>query len=149
MRKLLFGAVALLLMASCAGNGGSEKAGTDSNQTTDSPVQTEVAAQAEAEQARQDSIRQDSIAKAEKAEKTAKAASQYDDLVNQYVASVNKLDKETRSGIFKNVDSKAKKIFNLEAKIKKVKNNLSPEQLKKYKKAHNKMVALGNGIIAG
>lgn len=149
MRKLLFGAVALLLMASCAGNGGSEKAGTDSSQTTDSPVQTEVAAKAEAEQARQDSIRQDSITKAEKAAKEEKAASQYDDLVNQYVACINKLDKAGRNGEWKKVDQLTKKHYNLQVKINKVKTKLSPEQKAKVKKAEKKYNLLLSGIIAG
>ena len=148
MKKFLFGAAALLLMASCSGNGTSEKKTEDSTRIADSIAQVETTRQAEiaAEQARLDSIRQDSIAKVEK---TAQEASQYDDLVNQYAALVNKLDKEARSGNFNNMYSKVTKITNLEAKIRKVKNNLSPEQLKKYKKALNKMSALGNGIIAG
>ena len=115
MRKLLFGAVALLLMASCAGNGGSEKAGTDSSQTTDSPVQTEVAAQAEADQARQDSI-----TKAEK-------AAQYDELLNQYIKSVNNPN-------YKN----ANKSWELGNKLEKIKDKLTPEQRAKYKKAKSK-----------
>lgn len=148
MKKFLFGAAALILIASCSGNDASEKVREDSTRIADSIAQVETTRQAEiaAEQARQDSIRQDSIAKVEKA---AQEASQYDDLVNQYAALVNKLDKEARSGNFNNIYSKVTKITNLEAKIRKVKNNLSPEQLKKYKKALNKMSALGNGIIAG
>ena len=144
MKNLLLGAAALFLMASCSGNGTTEKTNEDSTRIADSIAQVE-AAQAAAEQARQDSIRQDSIAKAEAQAKTA----QYDDLVDQYVALVNKLDKEARSGNFNNIDSKVRKICNLEAKIRKVKNNLSPEQLTKYKKAISMMGELGNGIIAG
>ncbi|MCH5236621.1 MAG: hypothetical protein J1E95_02340 [Muribaculaceae bacterium] len=64
MKKLLLGAVALFLMASCAGNGSSEKAREDSARIADSIAQIEKT-KAEAEQARQDSIRQDSIKKAE------------------------------------------------------------------------------------
>ena len=66
MKKILLGAVALCLMASCAGNGSSEKAREDSARIADSIAQVEKA-KAEAEQARQDSIRQDSIKKIEKA----------------------------------------------------------------------------------
>ena len=64
MKKLLLEASALILMASCAGNGASEKANEDSARIADSIAQVE-ATQAAAEQARLDSIRQDSIAKEE------------------------------------------------------------------------------------
>ena len=60
MKKLLFGAAALFLVASCAGNGTSEKAKEDSAHVADSIAQVE-AAKAAAEQARLDSIRRDSI----------------------------------------------------------------------------------------
>ena len=60
MKKLLFGAAALLLMASCSGNTTKEKAKEDSIRIADSIAQVE-AAKAAAEQARMDSIRQDSI----------------------------------------------------------------------------------------
>ena len=58
MKKLLFGATALLLMASCSGNGTNEKAKEDSARIADSIAQVENA-KAAAEQARLDSIRQD------------------------------------------------------------------------------------------
>ena len=61
MKKLLFGAVVLLLMVSCSGNGTTEKAQEDSKRLADSIAQVKAAA----EQARLDSIRQDSIQKAE------------------------------------------------------------------------------------
>ena len=77
MKILLFGTAALFLMASCSGNGGSEKTKEDSTHieaTRDSLLadsiaqaegarQAEEAAKAAAEQARLDSIRQDSIRK--------------------------------------------------------------------------------------
>lgn len=68
MKKIFFGAVMMLLMASCSGNGTTKKASDDSARIADSIAQVE-AAKAAAEQARldsirQDSIRQDSIAKA-------------------------------------------------------------------------------------
>lgn len=67
MKKILFGATALILMVSCSGNGTSyEKARQDSIRIADSIAQVE-AAKAIAEQARQDSIRQDSIKRIEKA----------------------------------------------------------------------------------
>ena len=144
MRKLLFGAVALLLMASCAGNGGSEKAGTDSSQTTDSPVQAVDAAQAKAEQARLDSIRQDSITKAEKAAKEEKAASQYDEIVDGYFNATTKLEsmaKKAKSGKninYETANSIITKCVKLEGQIKKVKSKLTPKQLEKYKKGQKK-----------
>ena len=142
MRKLLFGAVALLLMASCAGNGGSEKAGTDSSQTTDSPVQTVDAAQAKAEQARQDSIRQDSITKAEKTAKEEKAASQYDGMIKEYVTTVNSFAKVSKNvsqtGNYSKGVALLQKCWKQEEKINKVKSKLSPSQLEQFKKAKAK-----------
>lgn len=64
MKKLLFGIAAIMLMASCSGNGASEKAKEDSTRIADSIAQVE-AEQAAAEQARLDSLRADSIKKAE------------------------------------------------------------------------------------
>ena len=71
MKKLLFGAAALLMMTSCSGNGGSDKANEESAQAGDSITQVEATQKAEdatnvaAEQARLDSLRADSIQKAE------------------------------------------------------------------------------------
>ena len=136
MKKLFFGGVALLLMASCAGRGSSEKAREDSVRIADSIAQVETATAA-AEQARQDSIRQDSIAKAE-------AASQYDDLLNEYVAATTKLEnlankvKRLENVNFNTVNNTLSKCASLERQIKKVKSNLTPEQLEKFKKAKKK-----------
>lgn len=47
MKKLLLGASALLLMASCSGNGASEKANDDSVRMADSIAQVEVVTQAD------------------------------------------------------------------------------------------------------
>ena len=58
MKKLLFGAAALLLMASCSGNRTTEKASDDSARIADSIAQVETA---KAEQTRLDSIRTDSL----------------------------------------------------------------------------------------
>lgn len=60
MKKLLFFAMSLILMAGCSGNGASEKANEDSIRIADSIAKVE-AAQAAAEQARLDSIAMDSI----------------------------------------------------------------------------------------
>lgn len=65
MKKLFFGAVMMLLMASCSGNGALKKAKEDSARIADSIAQVENA-KAAAEQARLDSIRQDSINEAMK-----------------------------------------------------------------------------------
>ena len=75
MKKLLFGVISLLLMASCAGRQSSEDARKDSIRRADSialikaeatRIEAEEAAKAAAEQARLDSIRQDSIKSREK-----------------------------------------------------------------------------------
>lgn len=60
MKKLLFGVAMMLLVASCSGNGASEKEREDSVHFADSIAQVE-AAKAVAEQARRDSLGQDSI----------------------------------------------------------------------------------------
>lgn len=70
IKNLLFGAATIMLMASCAGNGVSEKTKEDSIRIADSIAQVEATRQAEeaamaAEQARLDSIRRDSLAKEE------------------------------------------------------------------------------------
>lgn len=119
MRKLLFGVAALLLMTSCSGNGTTEKTNEDSTHIADSIAKVE-AAEAAAEQARQDSIRQDSIAKEEE-------SAQYDDLLNQYIKSVNNPN-------YKN----ANKSWELGNKLEKIKDKLTPEQRAKYKKAKSK-----------
>ena len=64
MKKLLLGAIVIFLMASCSGNGASEKANEDSIRIADSIAQVE-AAKVAAEQARLDSIRADSIKQVE------------------------------------------------------------------------------------
>lgn len=64
MKKLLFGATALLVMTSCSGNGSSDKSSDDATFRADSIAKVE-AAKAAAEQARLDSLRTDSINKAE------------------------------------------------------------------------------------
>lgn len=127
MKKLLFGAAALFLMASCAGNGTSEKAREDSARIADSIAQVKAA-----EEARLDSIRLDSIAKAEA---QAKAA-EYDELIDQYVKTVNKYGKlrwDMRDW------TEQEKLFNkyhkLEKQINQIKGDLNSEQLSKFKKA--------------
>ena len=138
MKKLLFGAVVLFLMASCAGNGESEKVQEDSSQTADSLAQVEAV---QAEVARQDSIRQDSIAKAEKA---AQAAAQYDKIVDEYLNAIIKLEgvaKKARSGKNFNYETASNviaKCNKLDDKIRKVKSELTPEQLEKYKRGQKK-----------
>ena len=57
MKKLIFGAVALFLMASCTGGSRTEKTSEDSIRTADSIAQVQAAA----EQAHLDSLRRDSI----------------------------------------------------------------------------------------
>lgn len=65
MKKLLFGVMALILLASCSGNGGTDKSREDSILRADSIRQADSIAAAEvalkAQQAMQDSIRQDSV----------------------------------------------------------------------------------------
>ena len=145
MKKLLFGAVALLLMASCSGNGTTEKANDDSARIADSIAQVE-AAKAAAEQARVDSLRQDSIANAEKA---AQEASKYDDLINQYVSAVNNVEKAAKKGQMNKMQSLCDEAQRLRNKIDKIKNELTPEQSAKFKKAVSKWGRLLNGVIAG
>lgn len=144
MKKLLLGGTVLLLMASCSGNGTSEKAQENAAHLADSIAQVE-AAKAAAEQARQDSIRQDSLAKAEE---LAKAA-QYDGLVSQFVSSVNKIEKAANRGDFSNMHALVNNYESLHNKINKVKNDLTPEQLTKVQNAEKKYKRLGRGTIAG
>lgn len=141
MKKLLLGAAVLLLMVSCSENGTTEKTKEDSERIADSIAQVE-AAKVAAEQARQDSIRQDSIAK-------AKSAAQYDGLVDQYVSAVNTVEKAAKNGQWDKMQSLIDKAQRLRNKIDKIKNELTPEQSAKFKKAVSKWGRLCNGVIAG
>lgn len=131
MKKLLFGAAALLLIVSCSGNGASEKANDDSARISDSIAQVE-AAKAAAEQARLDSLRQDSIAQAEE---SAKVAAQYDKLISQYVDAVNQYGKLRRGNDWEAMNKASQKYMKLEKQISKIKGNLNSEQLAKFKQA--------------
>lgn len=119
MKRILFGISALFLMASCSGNGASEKVREDSARIADSIAQVE-AAKAAVEQARLDSIRQDSIAKAE-------VAAQYDALLNQYIKAANNPSA-----------ANANKSWRLGNELEKVKDKLTPEQRAKFEKAKKK-----------
>ena len=140
MKKLLFGAAALLLMDSCSGNGTAEKAKDDSASVADSIAKVE-AAKAAAEQARLDSLRQDSIEKAE-------AAAKYDDLVDKFVSSVNKIERAADRHDFSNMHALVNKYTSLQNQVNKIKDNLTEEQLSKVKKAERKYRKLGQGRIA-
>lgn len=143
MKKLLFGVAALFMLAACNGNGTSENDKNDS--ALDSTAQV-AAAQASSEQARMDSLRQDSIAKAEE---VAKASSKYDNMVNQFAACVNKMEKSAKKYSYANMQSYMNQYSSLEKKLNKVKNELSPEQLEKVQKTKKKFRRLMNGTIAG
>ena len=134
MKKLLLGAIALFLMASCSGNGTSEEAKEDSVRIADSIAQVE-AAQAAAEQARLDSI--------------AKVSAQYDELISQYVDAVNTVEKAAKKGQWNKMQSLCDKAQRLRNKIDKIKKDLTPEQSAKFKKAFSKWSRLLNGVIAG
>lgn len=140
MKKLLLGAAALFLMASCSGSGSTKNTNEESTRIADS------IAQVEAEQARLDSIRQDSIAKAEE---LAKATAKYDNLVTQYVSSVNNIERAAKNRNFSNMHSLVNKYNSLLEEIDKIKNNLSPQQLSEVEKAEKKYKRLVNGVIAG
>lgn len=142
MKNLLFGAAVLFLMASCAGNGRSEKVGEDSSQRADSSLQTEVAAEAETEQVPQDSMAKDANAKTEK---TSNKSAEYDDLLNQYEKSVKNYQKFVKTfrefnndGFYHKQPSYTKKCRDLYFKINKIKNNLTPEQNRKFKSLRSK-----------
>ena len=136
MKKLLLGAAALLLMASCSGNGTSEKTNEDSARINDSISQVE-ANQAAAEQASVVSLRQDSIAKVEEPSNTS---AEYDELLDQYEKSVKSYQKLVKNfrGDYDKQPSYTKKCRDLYNKINKVKNKLSPEQNKKFKSLKSK-----------
>ena len=132
MKKLFFGAAALLLMASCSGNGASKKANDDSARIADSIAQVETA-KVTSEQACLDSLRQDSIAKAEE---SAKVAAQYDELISQYVDAVNKYGKLRMGDDWEAINKVYQKYMKLEKQISKIKGNLNSEQLSKFKQAN-------------
>ena len=129
MKKILFGAVVVLLMVNCSGKGASENAREESARLADSIALVEAAAA--------DSVRQDSIAKVE-------AAAKYDKIVNEYLEETTKLEnlaKKLKNGKninFKTSDNIMTRCVKLDGQIKKVKNELTPEQLEKYKKGRKK-----------
>lgn len=161
MKKLLFGAAALFLMMSCSGNVKSEKTLEDSPQADSQEQVDESTVSAtgnEQDSSKMDTElknettdkeeKSDNTSKADKEEKAKKETSQYDDLVSQYVASVNNLEKAAYAGKWDKITSLGNKHDNLRNKINKVKNNLSPEQKAKVKKAEKKYDRLLNGVIA-
>lgn len=131
MKKLLFGVAVIMLMASCSGNGTNEKAQEDSASIADSIAPVEVASVAE-EQTGQDSV--------VKAEEAANTSAEYDELLDQYEKSVKSYQKFVKNfrGDYDKQPSYTKKCIELYKKINKVKNELSPEQNKKFKSLKSK-----------
>lgn len=140
MKKILLGIACLALMASCAGNSSTEKSSGDSLQPADSTVQVDTS-KSSVEQATQDSASQGSTAKAEE---QPKGNPEYDKLVDDYLSATTKLDglaKKVKNGKnvnYDTVNSVITKCGKLEKQIKKVKGQLSPEQLEKFKKGQKK-----------
>ena len=129
MKKLLFGAVALFLMASCSGNGTKEKTNEDSTHIADSIAQVE-AVQAAVEQARLDSLRQDSIAKAEE---VAKASAQYDGQLNDFRTNINKFVKAVNNWNPSVFVPLMNKLDNMQSKLNKCKDQMTPQQQEEFK----------------
>ena len=138
MKKLLFGAAAIMLMISCSGNGTTEKTNEDSANIADSVAQIDTAkVKAEVEKAYQDSIQQDSIAKAEA---QTKAAAQYDDLIKEYASAIVTFKNRA---IRTYGDYQSYKLFlkckDLEKKLNKQKDKMTSEQLSKFKSEKSKL----------
>ena len=124
MKKLLFGAAALLLLAGCSGNG--------NNETTDEATQDSTAV----------TVADDSVKATPDAPEavTAKDASQYDDLLKQYENAVTAYQKFIKNfkGNYSKQPSYTKKCNNLYSKLNKAKNSLTEEQKKKLKSLKSK-----------
>ena len=80
-----------------------------------------------------------------KATKTA----QYDNLVSQYVTTINNIEKAGRNAQWDKVSTLDEKRIKLRDKINTVRKALSPAQLSKDKKSEKKYDSLLNGVIAG
>lgn len=122
-----------MLIMGCSSNTESES--KDSLNTKDSPNVVEQTVQTQPDSLPRDTkvAQQDSV---------NKATAQYDDLINEYVSTVNSFYKASQNlGKGNNWEkgvSLLQKCWKIEDKIKKVKGKLSPEQLKKYKSAKSK-----------
>lgn len=132
-------------MTGCAG-GNAEKEREDSIRNADSLTAVEAAIKT-TEQTWEDSIRQDSIAKADA---SLQASTQYDDIINKYEDAADAFYKYVRTSNYD--DEKAiklnEKCWKLSKQIKKIKNELTPEQLSKVKAAEKK-IDNSVGFIAG
>lgn len=129
-------------MASCSGNGESQKEREDSGQTIDSMAQIEVPQAQDAtegEQTLPDPASQDSIVKDDE---ITKATAQYDGIIKEYVSTVNSFAKVsktvTQTGAYSKGVSLLQKCFKQEEKINKIKSKLSPSQLEQFNKAKAK-----------
>lgn len=132
MKKLFFGAAILFLMASCSGKRGSEQVQADSAQPVDTIAKVEAATDTMA-QTPEATATQDTVAKVEKAEKAAH--SKHEKLVNQFVAAAKKLKNSSGKLDFDEYEDLVDKCGNLQRKVAKVKNELTPEELEQYQKA--------------
>lgn len=130
MKKILFGVSALLLMASCSGNGSSEKSAEDTASKPDSIATVDT--QAKSEKTDTLTVAQNSN---QSAEEQTNDSAQYDDLLNQYETAVKQYQKFVKNfnGNYSKQPTYTTKCNKLYGKLNKVKDKLSAEQKKKLK----------------
>ena len=130
MKKMLIGAAALLLMASCSGNGTTEKTLEDSARIADSIAQVETQTKSE----KTDTVT-DGLNSTQSAEEQTNDYAQYDDLLNQYETVVKQYQKFVKNfnGNYSKQPTYTTKCNKLSGKLNKIKDILSPEQKKKLK----------------
>lgn len=132
MKKILFGATALLLLGACSGLD-SSKIG---NQDTDSLIGTKTEnVNADTEQDQLDSLHQGTIAKEEK--KAEKSDAKYDSMLDKYDSLIKKCWSMSKKGLSIN-DQVLADIWmeagEVGSKLDKQKKNLTVEQQKRLKK---------------
>ena len=151
MKKLLFGVVVMILMASCNGkNEGSDNTvdsgsvndtvaltiaeDSTKNQTVEDSVTQEVADSAKQEKA----LKQDSTktAKKEKDNKPSPNAKKIDDLLSKYMECVKFYRSESKAGAMgEDLFSIEQAASKYDKQLKKLQDQMTPEQKKKYEKA--------------
>lgn len=149
MKKILFGATALLLMAACSGNGSKKSEKGSVYQDTDSLPQVEASSDSggqstseSPQEVKAATVDENDAPKIEK--EVNRETAQYDGMVDEYLEIATKVEsqaKKVKGGQdinYEAVDPLLSRGFNLEVKLKKLKKKLSPEQLEKYKKAQKK-----------
>ena len=133
MKKVILAFIPFLMLCACGGNqktdGGKDSAEINETSVNDSTTQDSIPA-----------VNEQSINNENKAEEVKDKSAEYDELINQYVAAVNKYAKLRQGDNWDAINKVSNKYRRLEKQISKIKGNLNKEQLSKFKKAKAKAI---------